>query len=85
MLCSSVLIRRKTTTLTGRNVLTLITGEILASNCFTRKVPVSFGVNLHLFSQRALTKCQHVDSYTKLSLTPLLHGLFLDYGIIFYF
>ena len=37
MFCSIALIRRITTTITGRNVLTFITGEMLASNCSSSK------------------------------------------------
>ena len=60
MFCFIVLNIRITTTITGRNFLTFITGEMLALNSFSRKFHVSlhqkwlqltsFGVNLHLFS-----------------------------------
>ena len=41
VLCDCILICRITTTITGRNVLPIITGEMLASSCFSRKVSVS--------------------------------------------
>ena len=54
MFYSIVSIWRITTTITGINALTFITGEMLATSCFSRKVvPLSFhlfGVNLHIFT-----------------------------------
>ena len=37
----AVLIRRKTTAITGRHVLVFITGEMFASSCLSKKVSVS--------------------------------------------
>ena len=46
-----------TTTITGINALTFITGEMLATNCFIRKVAQLscnlIGVNLHIFTVKA--------------------------------
>ena len=39
--CSILMILRITTAITGRNVLKFTTGEMLASNCFSRKVSAS--------------------------------------------
>ena len=53
MFYSIVSIWRVTTTITGRNALTFITGEMLTTSCFSRNVyQLSchlFGVNLHIF------------------------------------
>ena len=54
MFYSVVSIWRITTTITGINALTFITGEMLATSCFSRKVAQLscnlFGVNLHIFT-----------------------------------
>ena len=48
-----VSIWRITTTMSDRNALTFITGEVLATSCFSGKVVQLnshlFGVNLHIF------------------------------------
>ena len=53
MFYSVVSIWRITTTITGINNLTFITGEMLATSCFSRKVAQLsrnlIGVNLHIF------------------------------------
>ena len=53
MFYSIVSIWRITTTITGINALTFITGEMLATSCFSMKVVQLgchlFGVNLHIF------------------------------------
>ena len=53
MFYSIVSIWRITTTITGINALTFITGEMLATSCFSMKVAQLgchlFGVNLHIF------------------------------------
>ena len=63
MFGSIVSIRRLSTTIPCRNILTVITGDMLASSCFSRKVSVSYtkrggssaatsvGVNLRLLLQ----------------------------------
>ena len=53
MFYSIVSIWRITTTITGINALSFITGEMLATSCFSMKVAQLgchlFGVNLHIF------------------------------------
>ena len=61
MFYSIVSIWRMTTTITGRTALTFITGEMLATSCFSRKVVQLschlFGVNLHTFYSKKQLSC----------------------------
>ena len=69
MFYSIVSIWRMTTTITGRNALTVITGEMLATSCISRKVVQLschlFCVNLHTFySENSPTATSFVLTYT---------------------
>ena len=73
MFYSIVSIWRITTTITDRNALAFITGEMLATSCFSGKVVQLscnlFGVNLHIFLQHKQLS-YHLFRY---SVTHILH------------